>query len=76
MSHMTTQLSKLLQTLCEFCIRQHTFSGENYDGLYLKAGPSRLKQLTNTLKIRSMSETSIPYLIRYASIILIVGVRL
>ena len=35
-----------------------------------------LKQLTNTLKIRIMSETSILYLILYASIILIVGRRL
>ena len=43
---------------------------------YLKAGPLRLKQLTNTLKIRILSETSILYLIRYASIILIVGLRL
>ena len=32
-----------------------------------------LKQLTNTLKIRILSETSILYLIRYASVILIVG---
>ena len=30
----------------------------------LKAGPLRLKQLTNTLKIRILSETSILYLIR------------
>ena len=42
----------------------------------IKAGPLRLKQLTNTLKIRILSETSILYLIRYASIILIVGLRL
>ena len=42
----------------------------------LKAGPLRLKQLTNTLKIRILSETSILYLIRYASIILTVGLRL
>ena len=31
---------------------------------------------TNTLKIRILSETSILYLIRYASVILIVGLRL
>ena len=42
----------------------------------LKAGPLRLKQLTNTLKIRILSETSILYLIRYTSIIIIVGLRL
>ena len=43
----------------------------------LKAGPLRLKQqLTTTLKIRILSETSILYLIRYASIILTVGLRL
>ena len=42
----------------------------------LKAGPLRLKQLTNTLKIGILSETSILYLIRYASIILTVGLRL
>ena len=42
----------------------------------IKAGPLRLKQLTNTLKIRILSETSILYLIRYASIILTVGLRL
>ena len=42
----------------------------------LKSGPLRLKQHTNTLKIRILSENSIPYLIRYASIILIVGLRL
>ena len=41
-----------------------------------KAGPVRLKQLTNTLKIRILSETSILYLIRYASVILIVGLHL
>ena len=41
-----------------------------------KAGPLRFKQLTNTLKIRILSETSILYLIRYASIILTVGLRL
>ena len=45
------------------------------DSLF-KAGPLRLKQLTNTLKIRILSETSILYLIRYASIILIVGLHL
>ena len=44
--------------------------------LFVKAGPLRLKQLTNTLKIRILSETSILYLIRYASIILTVGLRL
>ena len=42
----------------------------------LKAGPLRLKQLTNTLKIRILPEFSILFLIRYASIILIVGLRL
>ena len=42
----------------------------------VKAGPLRLKQLTNTLKIRILSETSILYLIRYATIILIGGLRL
>ena len=56
----------------------------------LKAGPFRLKQLTNTLKdgplwykqltnklkIRILSETSIPYLIRHASFILIGGLHL
>ena len=42
----------------------------------VKAGPLRLKQLTNTLKIRNLSETSILYLIRYVSIILTVGLRL
>ena len=42
----------------------------------IKAGPLRLKQLTNTLKIRILSETSILYLIRYASIILTVGLCL
>ena len=31
---------------------------------FLKGGPLRLKQLTNTLKIRILSETSILYLIR------------
>ena len=37
-------------------------------------GPAlKLKQLTNTLKIRILSETSILYLICYASIILIGG---
>ena len=44
--------------------------------ILFKTGPLRLKQLTNTLKIRILSETSILYLIRYASIILTVGLRL
>ena len=34
------------------------------------------KQPTNKLKIRILSETSIPYLIRHASFILIVGLHL
>ena len=40
------------------------------DTSYLKAGPLRLKQLTNTLKIKILSQTSILYLIRHASVIL------
>ena len=44
--------------------------------ILLKAGPLRLKQLTNTLKIRILAETSILDLIRYASIILIFGLRM
>ena len=43
---------------------------------HLKARPLQLKQITNTLKIRLLSETSILYLIRYASTILIVGLHL
>ena len=39
-------------------------------------GPLRLKQLTNTLKIRILSQTSILFLIRYASVIIIVGLYL
>ena len=42
----------------------------------LKTGPLRLKQLRNTVKIRFPSETSILYLIRYALVIQIVGLRL
>ena len=42
----------------------------------LKAGPLRLKQLTNTLKIRILSQTTLLYLIRNASVILIVGLHL
>ena len=42
----------------------------------LKARPFWLKQLTNTLRIRILSQTSIFYLIRYASVILIVGLHL
>ena len=34
------------------------------------------KQPTNNLKLRILSETSIPYLIRHASFILIVGLHL
>ena len=44
--------------------------------IMFKAGPLRLKQLTNALKKRILSETSILYSIRYASIILIEGLRL
>ena len=47
-----------------------------YMPLHVKAGPLKLKQRTNTLKLRIFSETSILYLIRYASIILIVGLHL
>ena len=43
---------------------------------FLKAGPLRLKQLTNTLTIRILSQTSILYLIRYASVILTAGLHL
>ena len=35
----------------------------------VKAGPLRLKHLTNALKIRILSQTSMLYLIRYASVI-------
>ena len=42
----------------------------------IKAGPLQLKQPTNKLKIRMLSETSIPYLIRHALFILIVGLHL
>ena len=41
-----------------------------------KAGTFDKKQPTNKLKIRILSETSIPYLIRHASFILIVGLHL
>ena len=34
------------------------------------------KKVTNKLKIRILSETTIPYLIRHASLILIVGLHL
>ena len=58
------------------CIKV-TFAAERYvhidQGYAFKAGPLRLKQLINTLKIRILSQTSILYLIRYASVILIVG---
>ena len=43
----------------------------------LRAGLLRLKQqLKNPLKIRIFSQTRILYLIRYASLILIVGIYL
>ena len=42
----------------------------------LKAGPLRYKQPTNKLKKRILSETSIPYLIRHALFILIVGLHM
>ena len=41
-----------------------------------KAGSLRLKQVTNTLKIRILSQTTLLYLIRNASVILNVGLRL
>ena len=43
---------------------------------YLNDGPLRLKQHTNTLKIRILSQTSILYLIRNASFILTVVLEL
>ena len=42
----------------------------------IEAGHLRLKQLTNTLKIRIGSETSLLFMICYALVILIVGVYL
>ena len=42
----------------------------------LKAGPLRLQQQTNTLKVRISSQTNTLYLISYAAIILIVGLHL
>ena len=42
----------------------------------LKLDLYELKQLTHNLKIRILSETSILYLIRYASVIQIVGIYL
>ena len=42
----------------------------------VKAGPLWSKQPTNKLEIRILSETSILYLIRHASFILIVGLNL
>ena len=42
----------------------------------IKAGPFRYKQPTNKLKIRILSQTSILYLIRHASVILIVGLHI
>ena len=48
----------------------------NYDDMALKLDPYDKKQPTNTLKIRILSETSILYLIRHASVILIVGLQL
>ena len=47
-----------------------------YGSLLFKAGPLLYKQPTNKLKIKILSETSIPYLIRHASFILIVGLHL
>ena len=38
-----------------------------------KAGQLRFKQLTKNLKMRMLPETSILYVIRHASVILIVG---
>ena len=43
---------------------------------YVKAGPLQLKQLTNTLNIRIVSQTSILYWICYVSAILFVGLYL
>ena len=42
----------------------------------LKLGLTIKKQPTNKLKMRILSETSIPYLIRHASFFLIVGLHL
>ena len=42
----------------------------------VKAGPLRLKQLANTLNIKILSQPSILYLIRHASVILIVGLNM
>ena len=47
-----------------------------YKGYIIKTGPLRYKQPTNKLKIRNLSEASIPYSIRHASFILIMGLRL
>ena len=44
--------------------------------LRFKAGPLRLKQPKNELKIRILPQTSILYLIRHATVILIVGLHL
>ena len=68
--------TKLYLWMIFICVRLNRLHFYECCPMPLKAGPLRLKQLTNTLKIRILSETSILYLIRYASIILTVGLRL
>ena len=45
------------------------------DRVVLKAGPLRLKEPTNKIKIRILSETSILYLICHVSVILTVDLQ-
>ena len=56
----------------------YTFAKYNFDlrKQWRKAGPWRYKKITNKLKIRILSQTSILYLIRLRSVILIVGLHL
>ena len=51
----------------------YTFIYNEIHCVVFKAGPIRFNQLTKKLKIRILSETSILYLIRHASDVLIVG---
>ena len=59
-----------------FYMSGHLWLQQSVSKVFPYAGPLRFKQLTNTLKIRILSQISILHLIRYASVILIESLHL
>ena len=73
---MVFELFSINSPRCAYFSVLHTNHFMPFEVKLIKAGPLRQKQPTNKLKIKILSETSILYLIRHASVILPVGLNL